>query len=208
MTEFTPRHVEFGRPRRRPAIGGDLLKRAAGRRSEHDHALAAPAAAEAIGRIADGDRRAAADRCLLQFAVGEESQPFAVRREEWAHSAKVPGRGRAVPESSARTISCVVLPRPATYTIERPSGDIVTAPSSVVAMRSSSGNVIENLTSFEPDEPSRCQAREARTPTSRPAATNAAARSHERLRDVVEPAACDLPDRSAPPSMRCHRVPA
>ena len=96
---------------------------------------------------------------------------------------KVPGIGRAVPESSARTISCVVVPRPATYTIARPSGDIVTAPSSVVATRSSSGNVIENFTSLaRADEPSRCQGMPATTPTSAPAATNAAEPSHARLR--------------------------
>ena len=163
MTEFAARDVEVGRASRhrrsrRLAVARRRL------RGEYDRALAAPTAAQSIGRVAD-DRpaAAAADRSLLQLAVGEESHPFAIGRKNGSPAEGRPRRGRAVPESSARTISCVYRPARRMLTssavgVHRHGTELR------CRVRLVLGGMIENLTSLSRTSVTPGQARAARTP--------------------------------------------
>jgi hypothetical protein len=66
---------------------GDAINRVVNAGSKENHAVAVPSAAAAIGSIAENLYHAAGSVDLLQFAVGEEAEEFAVGRPEGKVSA-------------------------------------------------------------------------------------------------------------------------
>jgi hypothetical protein len=90
---------------------------------EHDDVVWQPGCTVLGGGLADNDWRAARDRHFLEVAVGPESNPLSVRREEWPSRPSRSVEGLCSPWSTDRKYNCVLPSRCPTTASFEPSGE-------------------------------------------------------------------------------------